>query len=652
MNQLLSFILKSLLFPLMLLVYALPTYSQDKYADSLTTLIAQNTKDTNHINALLNLSFYIIEGNPTQSLTYSKQAFDLSENLQWDEGIAWSLMQIGLSHDYLANYDTALQYYRKTFDKRAAMHDLNGMASALLNAGGSYHYRGIYSMAMDYYLKALSLYKVAKNEQGITRCYNNLGTVARVKKDYQGALNYYLEVKKIREKNQDKEGMMFVYNNISSLFAYIGNYQASIEYGEKSAALAQQLYKDVDLANALLNVGMGYLAFGKTEMAEKKLLDAKQVIDQTNDHQYKAYILSGLGELYLKKRNYPLSILYMDSAIVLAEAQQRTELMTKCYKILSTCYEQMGKKDQSLEYYKKFSALSDTMLNQENLRQMNEMNARFKVTETQQENKQLFNDKNTASKKANKSTLERNIFIGFSFVVIIISLLLLRSTRKNIRIRKEIALKNNIIQKSLAEKEVLLKEVHHRVKNNLQLVSSLLQLQINRSTDPSIIDALIESQTRIGSMAMIHQYLYSTENIGEINMKVYLEQLIENIEHTYKKPGVTIIKTLDIENQGLPMDTAIPLGIIATELISNCYKYAFSLNRENKLRVVFKSNANKEYTLTIADNGETVDIKKITASSDSLGLKLVHLLTKQLRADLSFEQIQGLSITIAGKPLQ
>lgn len=656
MNQLHQFIKQILATVLICALPSLKTIAQTvgqtvPYIDSLEQIIKKNAEDTNTVYALIDLSFYIIESNPSSSLKYSNDGLTLSEKLKWNEGIAWSLMQIALSYDYLANYDSAMIFYHKTFDKRSSMNDRNGMAGVLLNVAGSYHYRGIYSIALDYYLKALTLYKSTNNEKGITRCYNNLGNVSRVKKDYQAALNYYLEVKKIREKNKDEEGLMFVYNNISSLFAYIGNYQASIEYGQKSADIAIRLNKKVDLANALLNIGMGYLAFNNIPLAEKNLLESKKTIDLTQDKQYKAYIFSGLGELFLKKKNYSISIQYLDSAVTLADENQRTELLTKCYKILSACYEQMGLKDKSLEYYKKYNALNDTMLNQENLRQMNEMNAVYKITEVKKENTELFNDRNAETAKANKNMFQRNIFIGLTAFVIFISVSLLVVARKNIRISKELVSKNTIIEKTLHEKEVLLKEIHHRVKNNLQLVSSLLQLQINRTTDSSISAALLESQTRIESMAMIHKYLYGTENIGEINMKVYLEQLVDSIEKSYKKPGVEVERKANLEELGLNIDTAVPLGIIATELISNSFKYAFAENRRNILSIQFKRLGTMGYQLTLSDNGESADLKKIKSSSDSLGLKLVHLLAKQLRADLEIEHKNGLIITIKGEQL-
>jgi len=626
-------------------------YAQnDVYKDSLEQAVAQNKEDSNTVKTLIELSFYIIEGQPSTSLSYSKQALSISEKIKWDEGIAWSMLNVGLAYDYLANYDTAMSYYQQSFDKRASMNDRNGMASALMNAGGSYYYRGIYSIALDYYLKALDLYKSTHNEKGITRSLNNLGAVSRSKKDYQEALKYYMESKKIREKNNDKEGMMVLYYNISLLFGYIGNYQASIEYAQKSEVIARELNKTVDIANALLNIGMGNLAFEKIDEAEKYLVESYRTINTTDDQQYRAFILAGLGELYMRKKQIPLSISYLDSSLTLAITQQRLELAGKCYKLLSTSYEKIGKQDKSLEYYKKFDELSDSLLNSENLRLMNEMNAVHKVRETQKENNQLYIDKSIEEKKADRSTFQRNIFIGFSIIVIIISVLLLLTTRKNVRIRKELSEKNKIIEKALDEKEVLLKEIHHRVKNNLQLISSLLELQINRTNEKAIIDALVESQNRIESMSMIHKYLYSHENIGAIDMKIYLEQLAGQIEKTYQKPGVEVEKNFQLLPTQLNLDTAVPLGIIVTEIISNSYKYAFNNDKKNILTLLLKGNAN-EYTLTIADNGGMVDIEKIKEKNNSLGLKLIYLLSKQLRAETEMSVDAGLKFILKGKQL-
>lgn len=552
---------------------------------------------------------------------------------------------MALAYDYLAQYDSAMIFYQKTFDKRSEMNDPDGMAGAIFNAGASYHYRSLYSLALDYYLKALAIYKITRNEIGITRCFTNIGTIYRARKDYRQALANYMEVKKIRERNMDEEGLMFVYNNISSILFYIGNYRESILYGLKSSTLAGKLEKNVDLANALMNVGVAYLSLHQYDSARFYLFRSREAIGKTNDKQYRAFILTAIGEYYLENDNYTKSIAYLDSALYLAETAQRAELMSKCYKLLSKAFELSGNQSASLDYYKKSTSLNDSLLNQENLRQMNEMNAIYKLRETEIENYKLFTQQYDANKKAAKSTSQRNLFILLSIALLIVMLMLIWSIRNNRQKTKELEVKSTIIEKSLIEKELLLKEVHHRVKNNLQLVTSLLQLQLNRTNDPAITEALTESQNRINSMSLIHQYLYSTENIGNVDMKVYTEKLITAIENSFNKPGMQVDKIMDIENVHFNIDIAIPIGIIMTELITNSFKYAFLPQQQNKLVVKLKMDAADTYMLTVQDNGTGA----IKDSGGSLGLKLVELMCKQLRANIVFNDNDGLEAIIKGK---
>lgn len=552
---------------------------------------------------------------------------------------------MALAYDYLAQYDSAMIFYQKTFDKRSEMNDPDGMAGAIFNAGASYHYRSLYSLALDYYLKALAIYKITRNEIGITRCFTNIGTIYRARKDYRQALANYMEVKKIRERNMDEEGLMFVYNNISSILFYIGNYRESILYGLKSSTLAGKLEKNVDLANALMNVGVAYLSLHQYDSARFYLFRSREAIGKTNDKQYRAFILTAIGEYYLETDNFTKSIAYLDSALYLAETAQRAELMSKCYKLLSKAFELSGNQSASLDYYKKSTSLNDSLLNQENLRQMNEMNAIYKLRETEIENYKLFTQQYDANKKAAKSTSQRNLFILLSIALLIVMLMLIWSIRNNRQKTKELEVKSTIIEKSLIEKELLLKEVHHRVKNNLQLVTSLLQLQLNRTNDPAITEALTESQNRINSMSLIHQYLYSTENIGNVDMKVYTEKLITAIENSFNKPGMQVDKIMDIENVHFNIDIAIPIGIIMTELITNSFKYAFLPQQQNKLVVKLKMDAADTYMLTVQDNGTGA----IKDSGGSLGLKLVELMCKQLRANIVFNDNDGLEAIIKGK---
>lgn len=194
------------------------------------------------------------------------------------------------------------------------------------------------------------------------------------------------------------------------------------------------------------------------------------------------------------------------------------------------------------------------------------------------------------------------------------------------------------IRQSLEEKEVLLKEVHHRVKNNLQVISSILNLQSSYVKDEGTLNILKESQNRIKSMSFIHESLYQTLDFSSINFKEYVKNLSENLIHSYSNLDHEITLNLDIQNVFLNLDLAIPCGLIINEIISNALKYAFDDESEDgEITIKMKSDGDN-LILFIGDNGiglpQNIDFRK----TESLGLQLVVTLTAQLSGTIELDK--------------
>lgn len=196
----------------------------------------------------------------------------------------------------------------------------------------------------------------------------------------------------------------------------------------------------------------------------------------------------------------------------------------------------------------------------------------------------------------------------------------------------EIKEAENRILSSLKEKEVLLKEIHHRVKNNMQIISSLLSLQANHTGSEEATEILKESRGRVKSMAMIHEKLYHSDDLGKVNIEDYLKNLVMDILKSYSDVSSEITADFDIEHLYLNIDTAIPMGLLVNELVSNSCKHAFPEGKGN-ISVELKSTG-ENYILTVSDNGTGLphDIDPFEASS--LGLQLVVSLSIQLEGDL------------------
>ena len=220
----------------------------------------------------------------------------------------------------------------------------------------------------------------------------------------------------------------------------------------------------------------------------------------------------------------------------------------------------------------------------------------------------------------------------------------------------------DITERKRAEKElekvnrIRIKEIHHRIKNNLQVISSLLDLQAEKFQNREVLEAFRESQNRILSMSLIHEELYKGEGTNKLNFSAYVQKLAENLFQTYSISSKNICLLMDLEeNAFFDMDTAIPLGIIVNELVSNSLKHAFNKDEEGKIRIqLCREEKNKEinkslFSLTVSDNGKGIPEDIELKSVESLGLQLVSTLVDQLDGEIEIKREQGTEFRIIFK---
>jgi two-component sensor histidine kinase len=215
--------------------------------------------------------------------------------------------------------------------------------------------------------------------------------------------------------------------------------------------------------------------------------------------------------------------------------------------------------------------------------------------------------------------------------------LVLQSTVQDITNRK---IAEEHIKKSLHEKEVLLKEVHHRVKNNLQIISSILNLQSATITDQNTLDLLKNSQNRIRSMSLIHELLYQTKDFSTINFSEYIVSISTNLFQSYNQNKNTKL-TLELDPLFLDLDIAIPCGLIINELVTNSLKYSFDINQTNGEVKIQLSQKEDEVLLKIEDNGKGFPNDIDFRDTESLGMQLVVSLIDQIDGEIILENTSG-----------
>jgi len=225
---------------------------------------------------------------------------------------------------------------------------------------------------------------------------------------------------------------------------------------------------------------------------------------------------------------------------------------------------------------------------------------------------------------------------------------------ENARLLDEMRRAEDQIKASLQEKEVLLKEIHHRVKNNLQVIYSLLRLQSAHIKDKHDLEIFKESRNRVMSMAFVHEKLYQSEDLAMIDFAEYSRKLATSLFHSYAAYPEIIALEINVEDVFLGIDNAIPCGLIINELVSNCLKHAFPKGKKGKIRVELRSDkdlhAGDKFTLTVSDDGIGFPKDLDFRNADTLGLQLVTTLVKQLKGTIELDRDGGTEFKITFAP--
>ena len=215
----------------------------------------------------------------------------------------------------------------------------------------------------------------------------------------------------------------------------------------------------------------------------------------------------------------------------------------------------------------------------------------------------------------------------------------------NIRERTEASRLEQKIKRSLEEKEVLLKEVHHRVKNNLQVVCSLLDLQAQYSQDPATVEMFRESEHRVRSMAMVHERLYQSQEFTNVDFTDYIESLSNHLFRSYQVDG-RISLEVDVRGVRLSIERAVPCGLLVNELVSNCLKHAFKGRERGRIRIKLHMVAEDEILLAVSDDGIGLSPSTEPGTTATFGMQLVGALVNQLHGKFSIHREAGTTIRI------
>lgn len=548
----------------------------------------------------------------------------------------------GIAYDIKGQLDSCLYFLQKARNIFSEQKQVVLLSNTISDIAIAYYLRGIYELSLRHHFESLSLREEVHEKNLIAKSYNNIGLVYRARKDYQNAIRYYLQSLLIKKETGDSTGQLNSLINLGSCYQYQYRYDSAYYYAQQTLALAKMLGKPKDEINSLSNAAVASLGLKQWENAASLLQEA---LEKANQLQYKEPLYSiyeGLGNLALHHNKFREAIDWFNKGVMLATASGRREMLANYYKSLADSYEQNGDYNLAYNYFRNSAAIRDSLLNEENLRQINEMNALYETAKKEARISDLNREGIEKEAALNRSRKERNYYILAALLFSALAVLSFFAYRNNRRQKELLNHQNNVIESSLQEKEILLREIHHRVKNNLQIISGLLSLQSRQIENPEAQEAVREGRNRVKSMALIHQKLYQQDNLSGVNMQEYLTDLLSAIQQTFRDNRQTVHSQILCNNLSLDVDTAIPLGLIVNELLTNCYKYAFPGKIEGALLIRLEE-VNNTLILEVKDNGPGLPDSFDPARSKSFGMKLIQSLAAKLKAEISISNHQGLS---------
>ena len=453
-------------------------------------------------------------------------------------------------------------------------------------------------------------------------------------------LQYYFLLGELYMNMKEYDSALIVYNR------GLEDTKATIEFNLISKTFI------VEKLNYWETCFLGYIAkcnFEKgnyTNAIEILLKDIKNSNDNP-DNKIKKMIF--LSECFINSKSYNQAKFYLDSANSLLKEKMSKSLKLELLHNYATYFYAIKNNDSSLYYYKSYNNYKDTLYAKIQKNQSILLLVQLEVANRRAEllkSNQSLIDSNKENIKQRTVLL---ILLFFLVISITISTAIYLNNLANKKSKDKIEVQNKLInahsekmEAQFNHNETLLKELHHRVKNNLQVMYSLLNLQKRRNTDNDIIETLSSIQNRIQTMALVHQNLYISGDFELVEILNYIKTLATHLESIYKIDKQKIEVRFDIDEElKLPIEKVVAIGLIVNEAVSNSFKYAFK-NKGSKGILTIKVNATaNDIEVTISDNGE--GIKQAKNEENSLGLKLIDLMCLQLKATHKIEKLNGVS---------
>jgi two-component sensor histidine kinase len=591
---------------------------------SLEQLFATEKSDAQRLELLQQMTNLAFEMNFETALAYAKRGVALSEKTgdkNWQP--KFYEMQ-GRMHANLGQLDSASLFFDKAMSGYTANADQRGQASTKFKIAWVHNVKGELKEGLAVSLDALRIMEQLDDQKGIAGALDRVAWGLFKQEKFEESLNYAQRGIEVCRKNNFLTELPYLLQSAGYAAIGLKKHDQALAFFDEALALVRSqnmgLSTVADLENARGN------ALKKLGRHKEAMADYLSCLEHAQKANYAGGIstaTANLGEINLLMGNYAAALPYQLKTIELQEQINDLSNLTENYGHASFIYEKLGDYESALRYERKARKMRDSTASVQSDAAMLELRTQYET-----EKKEA-----TIALQDTKISQQRTVLWLSAGMAALLGLFAF-SFYKNAIARKK---SNELLAAKNAENELLLKEIHHRVKNNLEVVSSLLALQSAQVSDPNIKDAMLEGQNRVQSIGIVHQKLYQGDNLAAVEMKDYFINLSDNILDTFGADDRVTIECA-MNQLELDIDTAVPLGLIVNEILTNALKYAFPDGRKGKIEINLEKKDDQTLRLKIADNGVG---KSGTPQGTGFGSQLVSLLSRQLGGEMHEEAQDG-----------
>ena len=607
--------------------------------DSLFQVLRTSKQDSNKVLLLYNLSREFFNSDIDRAEKYSNRALFLSERLGYKKGIAMSYNNLGIINYYKAVYNVALTYHDRSLEIMSEIGNRKGMAGSFNNKGAVYTQQGEYALAIEQYLNSIRILEEVNDQEGVGKSYNNIGLVYYLQGNYDQAEDYYSKALEILKPLKNHSVISDIMNNLGIISFEKGEYEESLEYHFKSLDGRAGTNNQRGMAASYTNIGDVYAAKEVIDKAMEYQKKALEIQEELGDKKGMLSSIQGLARVQSLSGNPDQALKYMEDVISISSEIGAKKELRDAYSEISEIYIRKGDYKKALSFKNRYAQMNDTLFSEQTQEIATNLETKFENEKKTKEIEILQRENEIQELQLGRN---RILIISFtiSLVLALVSVVLYARTNRDRKKAFSLLQKQNeSIKKQKEEKEVLLKEIHHRVKNNLQVINSLIRLQCAYTDDQVALDLFDECQNRIISMALIHEKMYESHDLSNVNIQEYIAELSQNLLRSYRLHK-NVELDIDVSVKTLTLDTLIPLGLLLNELISNSLKHAFLDDKEDGVITVKldHDSSSGKFVLEIGDNGIGLPDDFTFNSALTLGMELVVTLSSQL--DGTIERIE------------